>query len=62
MTRYTTRSRLWVEDHTFDNEHPLEPELQVSGPKHVDIGIVDAHGVAIYRVQPPVGFGRDGEW
>lgn len=30
--------------------------------KHVNTGLVDAKGNAIYRTQPPVGFGRDAEW
>jgi hypothetical protein len=45
---------LWVDD-----RKSLCPELSVDGERHVDTGLVSATGGPIYRVQDPIGFGRD---
>jgi hypothetical protein len=61
MTHYVTRARVWIEDHRFEAEYPGLPDIHVSGPRHVDTGLIDGKGNAIYRTQAPVGFGRDDE-
>lgn len=61
MSRYTVRQSGWIEDEHFTGDVPREP-LSVDGPKEVDTGILTASGDRIYRIQPPIGFGRDDEW
>lgn len=34
------------------------PDLSVEGRKEVDTGLVDKDGNPIYRLPPPIGFGR----
>ena len=61
MTRYVTRARHFVEDHRFEEEYPGLPDIHVSGPRDVDTGLVTVRGDPIFRLQAPVGFGRDEE-
>lgn len=62
--RYVTRAAkpLYVETPLWDDVEPHRPHLDVDGAKEVDTGLVSAGGDPIYRVAPPIGFGRDGEW
>ena len=63
MPRYTIGTRrAWVEDDWGSHEDPLVPELSVDGPAEVNTGLVSLDGQPIYRLQSPIGFGRDGEW
>jgi hypothetical protein len=64
MPRYVARPRArgWVEDDTLAGEEPFRPSLDVDGPKEVDTGLVTASGETIYRLQSPIGFGRDSDW
>lgn len=61
MSRYRVRSSGWIEDETFGAE-PSAPSVEVDGPCEINTGLVTASGEAIYRVAPPIGFGRDDEW
>jgi len=60
--RYVIRAAKppYVETPLWDG-NPLTPSLTVDGSKEIDTGLVDASGYAIYRLQEPVGFGRDSE-
>lgn len=63
MSRYVARPRSsrpradW-----FDDDSPMIPSLSVDGPGDVDTGLVDLAGNEIWRVPPPIGFGRCEEW
>ena len=61
--RYVTRAAkpLYVETPLWPDAEPLHPSLTVDDGKEVDTGLVDAKGNAIYRLQEPIGFGRDNE-
>lgn len=62
MSRYVSRPRAsWCEDEV-SYENPFCPSLEVDGPGETDTGLVDASGNPIFRLQAPIGFGRDGEW
>lgn len=41
---------------------PLIHNVTVDERKEVDTGLVTDKGQKIYRVPPPIGFGRDEEW
>lgn len=58
--RYTIRRER--SDSAWWDQGPLVPQITVDGPARIDTGLVDRHGHAIERVQPPIGFGRDAEW
>lgn len=64
MSRYVTRARPLsrVRADWYDDDSPFIPALEVEGPKEVDTGLVSAKGEPIFRVQPPIGFGRNEEW
>lgn len=62
MTRYRTKASGWIEDEIYSDAESLCPSMEVDGPVEIDTGLVTATGEAIYRVPPPVGFGRDDEW
>lgn len=62
MTRYQTRSVGWCEDDIDPDTRTFEPTLDVDDRKEVDTGLVTSVGDRIYRIPPPVGFGRDAEW
>lgn len=61
--RYVTRAAkpAYIETPLWGDDKPLEPALIVDGPKEIDTGLVDGSGCSIYRVQEPIGFGRDDE-
>jgi hypothetical protein len=40
----------------------MNPSISVDGAREVDTGLINADGDSIWRVQPPIGFGRDEEW
>jgi hypothetical protein len=46
----------------WSDPYPLIPDLSVEGPKRVDTGLVNDKGDPIYRLPPPIGFGRNDEW
>lgn len=63
--RYVTRTYRpgYVETPLWDDQREsFRPCLNVDDANRVDTGLVTSTGEAIYRVQPPVGFGRDDEW
>lgn len=63
MSRYVERALGWVEsDYVVRDSRPLEVCPDVDGAKEVDTGLLTATGKRIFRVAPPVGFGRDNEW
>ena len=66
MPRYVVRPRaakpLYVETPLWDDAEPHRHMVDVDGPKEVDTGLVTASGEAIYRIAPPIGFGRMEEW
>ena len=71
MPRYVIKPRAggWVDDdyerptwNDWAGHEPHRPSLDVDGSKEVDTGLVTASGEAIYRVGPPIGFGRMEEW
>lgn len=65
MSRYVTRAvkPLYVETPLLDDQRAsLTPDLSVDGRKEVNTGLVLACGKPIYRLAPPVGFGRDRDW
>ena len=62
MTRYITKSSGWVEDEVDYDTESFRPSLDVDGPAEIDTGLITATGERIYRMPPPVGFGRDDEW
>ena len=59
--RYVTRAGkpLYIETPLWNDSEPLHPSLSVDDSKEVDTGLVDAKGNSIYRLQEPIGFGRD---
>jgi len=61
MSRYIVRAAkpLFVETPLWDDCEPMKPHLTVDGSKEIDTGIVTDKGDPIFRVQPPIGFGRD---
>lgn len=61
--RYVTRAGkpLFIETPLWGGDEPLHPSLSVDGAKEVDTGLIDGSGNAIYRLQEPIGFGRDNE-
>lgn len=60
--RYVTRRPAPRMEYDWWDSGPMLPMLCVDGPASVSTGLVDRHGNEIERVQPPIGFGRDGEW
>ncbi len=65
MPRYITRSTkpLFVETPLWDDNRDVGlPSLCVDDTKEVDTGLISAGGSPIYRIDPPIGFGRDLEW
>jgi len=54
--------RGYIEDDTYPAQTPMLPSLHVEGAAEVDTGLVWADGSTIYRVSPPIGFGRNDEW
>jgi hypothetical protein len=65
MSRYVTRAQrpLFVETPRWDDQRAsLTPDLCVEGAKEVDTGLVSLSGDPIYRIAPPIGFGRNEEW
>lgn len=60
MARYMIRPRAHDEWSSDDCSRPSS--LTVDDRVEVDTGLVSADGHRIYRIQPPVGFGRDEEW
>lgn len=61
MSRYIVRAGGWTDD-DWDMGEPMREKPTVDGPKQVDTGLLTASGEPIYRIPPPVGFGRDREW
>jgi hypothetical protein len=62
---YVTRAAkpLFVETPLWDDQRAgMNPSLSVDGAREVDTGLINADGDSIWRVQPPIGFGRDEEW
>lgn len=66
MARYVTRAAkpLYVETPLWPDQVDKThcPHLDVDGAKEVDTGLLSATGEPIYRLPPPIGFGRDEEW
>jgi hypothetical protein len=68
VSRYVKRStirptsRLYVEDHTFADEGPMLPNIDVDSSECADTGLIWGDGSVIWRAPNPIGFGRDGEW
>lgn len=66
MSRYITRPPVQTaprgDDDGWWDRGPMLPSLSVDGPVEIDTKLVDRFGNQIMRVQPPIGFGRDGEW
>ncbi|WP_157783546.1 hypothetical protein [Rhizorhabdus wittichii] len=65
MTRYVTRAAPSGPTRSNDDwwdRGPLLPTVSVDDRREIDTGLIDHFGNAIMRVQPPIGFGRDGEW
>ena len=60
---YVTRAGkpLYIETPLWDDSQPPQLSFTVDDAKEVDTGLVDAKGNAIYRLQDPIGFGRDAE-
>lgn len=61
MARYVKmRAGGWIADDVWD----APPRNNLLVPMHdpINTGLLDADGNAIFRVQPPIGFGRDEEW
>ena len=63
MARYVTRmgKPLYIETPLWGDNEPHRPCLTVDDAKEIDTGLVDASGYSIYRLQEPIGFGRDNE-
>lgn len=64
MVRYVTRAAkpLYVETPLWgDAPDALLPSLSVDGEKEINTGLVDDKGNSIYRLQAPIGFGRECE-
>jgi hypothetical protein len=61
--RYVTRAAkpLYIETPLWDDSEPGLPSLSVDGEKKTDTGLIDASGHSIYRLQEPIGFGRERE-
>lgn len=64
MPRYLSRphSGGWIEDDSYDGDEPFRPALDVEGARDVNTGLVTSTGEPIYRVPPPIGFGRLEDW
>jgi hypothetical protein len=65
VSRYVTRAAkpAFIETPLWDDQcSSLTPDLHVDGEKEVDTGLVSLSGDRIFRLAPPIGFGRDGEW
>jgi len=62
VTRYITKSSGWVEDEVDYDTESFHPSLDVDGPVEIDTGLISANGDRIYRLPPPIGFGRNDEW
>lgn len=60
MARGTIRPKGW--DDYPSEDCPRPATMTVDDRVEVDTGLVSADGHRIYRVQAPVGFGRDEEW
>lgn len=63
--RYVTRASkpLYVETPLWDEQREgLRADVTVDDAKEVDTGLVTATGKPIYRLPPPIGFGRDADW
>lgn len=62
MPRYITKAVGWCEDDIDPDTQSFVPMLEVDGPAIADTGLITTDGDSIYRVQPPIGFGRNDEW
>lgn len=62
MPRYTAGRPLYVETPLWSDMEPRCSDLHVGGEKRVSTGLVDARENPIFRLDPPIGFGRDSEW
>jgi hypothetical protein len=64
MARYLVRPRAgaWIKGDHYDYDEPLRLSLTVDDAKETDTGLVTLTGEPIYRLQAPIGFGRDEEW
>lgn len=62
MSRYVS-GPAFIETPLFPEErYGLKPDVQVDGEKRVDTGLLTTTGDRIYRLPPPIGFGRDADW
>ena len=60
--RYVAGKPLFVETPLWDDQREsLRADVHVDAEKCIDTGLVTASGQRIYRVNDPVGFGRDKE-
>lgn len=65
MSRYAravTKSRLYDEDHTFEEEAPMLPQIAVDDHEPIETGLLWSDGSPVVRMPNPLGFGRDSEW
>lgn len=64
MSRYirAASGRLYAEDHTFDEERPMLPDIVVSEHVAVDTGLLWSDGAPVLRAPNPIGFGRSEDW
>lgn len=51
-----------ADDDYWPDRYPVINSFEVDARKEFDTGLVTPNGQKIFRVQPPVGFGRDEEW
>ena len=61
MPRYVTRPKADA-DCDWWSAGSVQPVPTVGDSEATDTGLLDAQGNCIYRVNPPIGFGRDDEW
>lgn len=62
MPRHRTKSYGWIEDDVDSDTRTFEPSLEVDGPAEIDTGLITESGERIYRIPPPLGFGRGEDW
>lgn len=62
MSRYISKGGSVRSAPEGDYDDPLLPSLYVDEPSLTDTGLIDTDGYTIYRIPPPIGFGRDEEW
>jgi len=62
MARYTIRPRGEPRSEWDSDDCPRPSSIEVNDRAEVNTGLVSVDVHPIYRVQPPVGFGRDEEW